>query len=200
MDNAFGSDNNETKERERGETSDDDQDEANPLGDLPDDARLIVEGEVELSTAQREAAGHYLWELKNAGRDFTSNAVLVRDDVEAIEPPSELGYDVPQLDVILAACFLQWGGGPPDDATIRAMGAVEQRALLRYWSKEWRYAGEGGYDGAARSVEAFLDFKEKARELNGDKDPDEAFWREQLRVRYRDYQEFEDTKEDFMRN
>ena len=60
MDKALGSDINETKDRERSETSDDDEDEHDPLGDLPDEVQLIVSGEVELSEKQCEAAGHYL--------------------------------------------------------------------------------------------------------------------------------------------
>ena len=190
MDNAVGSDNNETNIRERSVTSDDDQeDEGSPLHDLPDDVRLIVEGEVELSTEQREAAGHLKYELIARKRYFTANGFFSRHAVEAIAPPSELDYDVPQLNVIHAACFVLWGGCPPDHATIRAMGAVEHRALLRYLSKEWRMCGaaSGASSGAARSAQTFLDFKEKAIEMNGGREPDEAFFTREFKVRYRDY-------------
>ena len=60
MGNAVGSGNNEKNKRKLSETRDDDEDEHDPLGDLPDEVQLIVSGEVELSEKQCEAAGHYL--------------------------------------------------------------------------------------------------------------------------------------------
>ena len=191
MGNAVGSGNNEKNKRKLSETRDDDQEEHDPLWDLPDAVQDIVLGEVELSTEQLKAAGHYLWEVQNAGRDYTSIAVLALPGVVAIQPPSTLDYDESQLDVIHAACFQEWGGCPPDHATIRAMGAVGRRALVRFWSREWKYAGEGGNNGAARSVEAFETFKAMARELNGGEEPGEAFWIKHFKVRKRAFSQYQ---------
>ena len=165
MGNAFGSGNNEKNKRKLSETRDDDEDEHDPLGDLPYPVRLIVLDEVELTEEQREAAGHFKWELEDAGRDYTSNPVLARDDVKAKKPPSTLDYDDSELDVIHACCYFEWTS-PPDDATIRAMGDVERRGLWRFWSRPWKMYGDR-YDGAAMSLQAFESFKSTAFEMNG---------------------------------
>ena len=60
MGNIVGSGNKATNKRKLSETRDDDQDQDDPLGDLPEAVRLIVLGEVKLSEKQCEAAGHYL--------------------------------------------------------------------------------------------------------------------------------------------
>ena len=51
--------------------------------------------------------------------------------------------------------------------------------------------GSGAGSAAAKSAQTFLDFKEKARELNGGEEPGEAFWIKHFKVRKRAYKQYE---------
>ena len=146
------------------------------------------------SAAQLQGLGWLKYEYKQYGLKVDGHPLLDRDDVRANKPPNNIFWGAePVRDACETAVRISFWLDPPGEDVI--LGPIARHFYRRMLLPPFQFMRIGnGNSRRARSAEVFVDFREMAFTLNGGAKPNEAFWRERLRVQWKVYVNFDDSK------